>query len=216
MNKKYIAYGVVVIVALVGLVVYYANKPSVQSQAVADCVSKGGKFDIGSNICIVGLVTGVSTEGTSGSIPKYAPPQPVINAAATPKPNTITAKVTLPPPGVSVYYVPTSTVSSLIEVDSPPTNSSITSPVTISGKAVGTWFFEGVFPVLLVDRNGRILAEGSAKATSNWQTTDFVPFLTSLSFARQTSGSYGVMILKKDNPSSNPANDAAVEIPVQF
>jgi hypothetical protein len=118
--------------------------------------------------------------------------------------------------GPVVYYSPASTTASLIKVNTPQIHTDIDSPLTISGTAVGPWYFEASFPVILTDWNGKILAQTSARAMSDWQTTGFVPFLADLSFSRQKSGSMGVLILKKDNPSGLSKNDASIEIAVTF
>ncbi len=106
----------------------------------------------------------------------------------------------------------------LIQVTSPLASSTITSPITITGEARGTWYFEASFPVVLVDWDGKILAQGTATAQSDWMTTNFVPFTATLTFKiADISGQYsnkGTLILKKDNPSGLPAHDDALEIPV--
>ena len=92
----------------------------------------------------------------------------------------------------------------------------ISSPLKISGEVRGNWFFEASFPVFVVDWDGRIIAQGVAQAKSSWMTTDFVPFEATLQFTKPAYGKNGAIILKKDNPSGLPANDAAYEIPVVF
>lgn len=81
---------------------------------------------------------------------------------------------------------------------------------------MGSWFYEGVFPVILTDKTGKIIAEGQARALSNWMTTGMVPFSTTLVFAKQIIGSSGVLILKNDNPSGLASNDQSVQISVEF
>ena len=140
----------------------------------------------------------------------------ITNSAVPTKTAPNITKITIPPAGVTVYYTPSSTIANLIHVRSPGANGSIYSPITVTGEAVGSWFFEGVFPVILSDWDGRIIAQGQAKALSNWMTTDFVPFSMVLNFPRQPSNSTGELILKKDNPSGDPSKDAAIEILVRF
>ncbi|MGC9605158.1 MAG: Gmad2 immunoglobulin-like domain-containing protein [Minisyncoccia bacterium] len=118
--------------------------------------------------------------------------------------------------GPVVYYSPASTTASLIKVNTPQVHTDIDSPLTISGTAVGTWYFEASFPVILTDWSGKILAQVPAEAMSDWETTSFVPFLAHLSFPRQKSGSMGVLILKKDNPSGMASKDASIEMAVTF
>lgn len=106
----------------------------------------------------------------------------------------------------------------LIRIDNPRPNQKITSPLNIEGQARGYWFFEGDFPVDLVDWDGQIIAQGVATAQGEWMTEDFVVFKASLDFtAPDTSVSNkGTLILKRDNPSGLPANDDALEVPVKF
>ncbi len=104
----------------------------------------------------------------------------------------------------------------LIRLDNPRPNQKITSPVTIQGEARGTWFFEGDFPVVLIDWDGLIIAEGYATAKSSWMTEDFVQFEVTLEFDKPELYDRGSLILKKDNPSGLPENEDALEVPVYF
>lgn len=108
----------------------------------------------------------------------------------------------------------------LIQLEKPLPNSMVSSPLTLVGKARGTWYFEGSFPVVLTDWDGKIIASGIATAQSEWMTTEFVPFTATLTFnTKDTSGQYsnkGTLILKKDNPSGLAEHDDALEIPVKI
>ena len=97
----------------------------------------------------------------------------------------------------------------------------ISSPLKITGESGGGWFFEGSFPINLVDWDGKIIATGIAKTTADWMTTKFVPFEAELTFTvpANVSGqstNKGTIIFKKDNPSGLPQNDAAYELPITF
>jgi len=107
-------------------------------------------------------------------------------------------------------------IPDLITEDSPAINAAVGSPITISGQARGTWYFEASFPVELLDANGKTITAAPAKAQGDWMTTDFVPFALSLPFAAQPAGSKGTLVLHKDNPSGDPARDQSVSIPVVF
>lgn len=100
-------------------------------------------------------------------------------------------------------------------VDTPQAGDTVTSPLTVSGRARGTWFFEASFPVKLLDGNGNEIVSAPAKASGNWMTTDFVPFSVTLTFDPPATP-MGTLVLQKDNPSGLPENDASVEMPVQF
>lgn len=108
----------------------------------------------------------------------------------------------------------------LIRLTSPLPGAILTSPVTITGEARGNWFFEASFPVFITDWDGKIIAQGTATAQSDWMTTDFVPFTATLTFTTaDISGQYsdkGTLILKKDNPSGLSENDDALEIPIHL
>lgn len=103
-----------------------------------------------------------------------------------------------------------------LQLTSPYPYQQIESPLTITGQARGTWFFEASFPVVLVDWDGKIIAQGIAKAEKDWMTENFVPFTATLNFTKPTVNINGSLILKKDNPSGLPTNDASYEIPVIF
>lgn len=92
----------------------------------------------------------------------------------------------------------------------------IESPLIIAGEAKGNWFFEGDFPVILTDWDGRIIAEGYATAKGEWMTEEFVPFTAVLEFKKPVFGERGVLILQKDNPPDNPEFDDALEVGVRF
>jgi hypothetical protein len=94
----------------------------------------------------------------------------------------------------------------------------ITSPLKIVGQARGNWFFEASFPVVVVDWDGKIIGTGHAQATGDWMTTSMVPFTADINFTvpKNSPKWNGAIILKKDNPSGDPARDESIEIPVMF
>lgn len=105
-----------------------------------------------------------------------------------------------------------------IVVDLPKPNEQVTSPVKISGKARGIWFFEASFPVIVKDSNGKVVGQAAAHAKGEWMTAEFVPFEAEVNYDlnENISSKEGKIILKKDNPSGLPENDDSVEIPVKF
>ena len=104
----------------------------------------------------------------------------------------------------------------LIRLASPLPNATVSSPLTITGEARGYWYFEASFPVVLVDWDGRIIAQGIATAKDEWMTEEFVPFEATLTFTADPNvySNRGALILQKDNPSGLPEYDDALEIPV--
>ncbi len=105
--------------------------------------------------------------------------------------------------------------ANLIHATSPRPNQVITSPLTITGEARGTWYFEASFPAKLLDSNGKILAELPVMAQGEWMTENFVPFKATLTFAAPTTAT-GSLVLQKDNPSGLAENVDQLIIPVKF
>ena len=116
-----------------------------------------------------------------------------------------------------VSLTPTATPDDMIIIDYPKPGDVVTSPLHVTGKARGNWFFEATFPVTLTDWDGKVMVQTTARAQSDWMTTDWVPFDASLSFTPDTTvSSRGALTLKKDNPSGDPARDDHREITVFF
>lgn len=103
----------------------------------------------------------------------------------------------------------------LIVADSPKPGDVVTSPLVVTGRARGTWYFEASFPVKLLDSNGKVLASGPASAETDWMTTDFVPFKITLDFPTPST-STGTIELHNDNPSGLPEREDQLDIPVVF
>lgn len=106
----------------------------------------------------------------------------------------------------------------LIRVSNPTINATVDSPISVTGEARGYWFFEGSFPLVVVDWNGLIIGQGYATADGEWMTEDFVPFIGTVNFDLPEDTPYkrGALILRKDNPSGLPEFDDALEIPILF
>jgi hypothetical protein len=101
-----------------------------------------------------------------------------------------------------------------INVSYPKEGQVVESPIKISGRARGFWFFEGSFPIQLVDTNGSIIASGIATSSGEWMTKDFVDFSSEIEFIKPTSTKNALLVLMKDNPSDNPEFDQSIFIPV--
>ncbi len=111
----------------------------------------------------------------------------------------------------------------LIVLESPRPSTTISSPVILTGRARGNWYFEASFPVSVVDWDGQIIGQGYAEAQGDWMTTEFVPFKATITFdiskiknnnIYPDRMSRGSLILHKDNPSGLSENNEALEIPL--
>ncbi len=104
--------------------------------------------------------------------------------------------------------------SGLIVVDSPAPGARVSSPLLIRGRARGTWFFEGDFPVVLLDAKGNVVARRFCTAKGEWMTRDFVPFEGTLTFEKPVPGGRGTLVLRKHNPTDRPEHDDALSVPI--
>ncbi len=106
--------------------------------------------------------------------------------------------------------------TNLIVLDAPLLHATVNSPLLVSGKARGSWFFEASFPIYLLDSHGNMLGQGIAQAQSDWMTSDFVPFTATITFTAdaQIVGDAGTLVLQKDNPSGLPEHDNSLRVPV--
>jgi len=107
-----------------------------------------------------------------------------------------------------------------IEVVLPVRSAKVTSPLVVEGKAINTWFFEGVFSAeLSVD--GEPIAEAPAEqqAPDNWTNAGPVKFRAELPFT-VASETAAVLILRESMPQpASPDSDVdgparTVRIPV--
>lgn len=104
----------------------------------------------------------------------------------------------------------------LVRLESPTPYQVIESPLEITGRARGVWYFEASFPVVLVNWDGLIIAEGYVTAEGDWMTEEFVPFSGTIEFETPDYGERGALILQKNNASGLPEHDDALEVPVRF
>ncbi|MBI4137257.1 Gmad2 immunoglobulin-like domain-containing protein [Candidatus Roizmanbacteria bacterium] len=102
-----------------------------------------------------------------------------------------------------------------IIVDNPRPNQTITSPVTITGQARGSWYFEATFPIELVDENGNQVATSFATAQDEWMTEEFVPFTAEISFSIPKT-KQGELLIRNANPSGLPENQKELALPIVF
>ncbi len=105
----------------------------------------------------------------------------------------------------------------VIEIENPIEGSQIYSPLKISGYVIGTWVFEGSFPVEIIDDNGNSLVQTYLETEGDWMTDKKVPFSRTIEFnSKGISGKKGKIIFRKDNPSGLPENDASKSIDIEF
>lgn len=104
----------------------------------------------------------------------------------------------------------------VIYVTKPDPNAIVASPMEITGRAPGNWFFEASAPVTLTNWDGLIIDESYVQAEGEWMTTDYVPFRGTITFAENNLYNRGFLIFKKDNPSGLPEHDDSAEMMIKI
>ena len=103
-----------------------------------------------------------------------------------------------------------------IKVTSPRRNETIKSPYKITGEARGSYYFEGSFPIKLLDDSDQVIATTIAKAKGDWMTDQFVPFTATLTFTPKMPHGFATLVFSNDNPSGNPATSQEFRLPVNY
>lgn len=130
---------------------------------------------------------------------------------------TGTPDIVIPAVATTSEVMISTTSEDTLVLEFPTEGQQVESPLLIRGKARGNWFFEGTFPVTLVNWDGLIIADGVAHADADWMSSELVPFSARLEFQVDTTVSNrGALILKNDNPSGLPENDRSHEITIFF
>lgn len=119
-------------------------------------------------------------------------------------------QATAPPAAPAPETAPEASAS--IQVTSPQPGARVTSPISVTGVAPGTWYFEAVFDAKLLGADGRVIAQAPARAQSDWMTTGPVPFVADLPF--EATNEEGATIVLTEDQSGDQPNPRQVRIPV--
>ncbi len=104
----------------------------------------------------------------------------------------------------------------VIYVTKPDPNAIVGSPMEITGRAPGNWFFEASAPVTLTNWDGLIIAESYIQAEGEWMMTDYVPFKGTITFTEGNLYNRGFLIFRKDNASGLPEHDDSTEVMIKI
>lgn len=105
--------------------------------------------------------------------------------------------------------------ASEIVVTKPENGERVSSPIGLSGKARGTWYFEASAPVKVLDEDGTELGTSFVTAQGEWMTEEFVNFSGEVSY-KTPKGKSGYVVFMNDNPSGDPERDKYLVVPVDF
>ena len=119
--------------------------------------------------------------------------------------NPVSPKPTVPCPGQAPEVV----------ITSPQPRQAVSTPLTVTGKARGNWFFEANAVLRLLDAEQREIASGTVQALGDWMTDEFVAFEGQIRFLAPASDT-GTLVFQNDNPSGLSENQKEFRVPVRF
>lgn len=158
-------------------------------------------------IAILAFAAGVWYMGGFESASTPPAPNPIGTATSTPNLGDTNGT---PASSTSVTYQ--NADATRIQVTAPAPGTVVSSSFTVSGKAVGGWYFEANFPYEVQNANGVKIAEGPVQAQGEWMTPNFVPFSFQVKIPNYKGEA--TLILHNDNPSGLPENAASISIPI--
>lgn len=115
--------------------------------------------------------------------------------------------------GTATDSAATQPLSERVVVTSPKANAIVKETFVVAGSAPGNWFFEGSFPIKVVDKDGNVLVNTYATAQGEWMTTEQVTFTSNVAITGKYVGP-ATLVLLLNNPSGLPENDDSVEISI--
>lgn len=102
----------------------------------------------------------------------------------------------------------------MIKVELPYPGAAVGKEFQVVGEARGNWYFEASFPIEVISANGDIIAKSFATAKGDWMTSEFVPFVSEIIDLPSAYIGPATLIIRKDNPSGLPENDASISFPI--
>ncbi|MES2623627.1 MAG: Gmad2 immunoglobulin-like domain-containing protein [Patescibacteria group bacterium] len=117
-------------------------------------------------------------------------------------------------PDLEPVNAPATTTSVII--DSPIAGSVVTSPLTVTGKAPGPWFFEATAGLVILNSDKQVVSQARVDAQGDWMVTGLVPFTSTITYPASLKGKGGYIRFLSDNASGIPENQKSFTIPVLF
>jgi hypothetical protein len=210
--NKYIGFGIVVVMIIIIAAVLLNDRSTTMSLADARDIA----LDSASECSQKGTVgeNGVYNENSQTWWIDFNPKDEFTQLQCNPAcvVDTVTKKAEINWRCTGV--IPPTTYDDLLQIDIPLPNAEVTTPLVVTGKARGAWYFEASFPIKLYDANNKLIAQTAARALSDWMTEEYVPFSATMAFVADTAT--GTLVVQNDNPSDLPENEKEVRIPVTF
>lgn len=116
--------------------------------------------------------------------------------------------------GLSQHIFDAKKLNKLVVMTFPEKGDSIESPVKISGRVSGRWFFDGTLIGRITDTDGNILGQGPLIAEDDWTTEKNVNFEGIIPFS--TSKSKGGYVIVGTDDLESSGDIPAYKIPILF
>ena len=101
----------------------------------------------------------------------------------------------------------------LATVDAPAANARVTSPLTISGSAPPSWYFEEQFDAVLIGDDGTVYAQAPARASGEAQGDAVRPYAGEISFT-VSADTPATLLLQEQSAGEDDGGQAEVRVPV--
>ncbi len=123
------------------------------------------------------------------------------------------APPTEPMPEPPVSEVAPAQRTGVATVTAPVAGARVTSPLVATGNAPGDWYFEAVFAASLVGADGKVLAEGPARAQTDWTAPGDKAFVAELPFT-VAADTPATLVLQEDMPPEDGPPPREVRVSV--
>ncbi|OGC59583.1 hypothetical protein A2380_00135 [candidate division WWE3 bacterium RIFOXYB1_FULL_43_24] len=115
----------------------------------------------------------------------------------------------------NIFNIQTPAETPEIIVDYPQPDDVVGNPLIVRGRARGSWFFEGTFPLTLYYGVGGDFVDGYATAKGEWMTEDYVEFEAVLNYMVPPTND-GLLSLQRNNPSDLEGLHDSIQVKVRF
>jgi hypothetical protein len=113
------------------------------------------------------------------------------------------------------YFQDREPVDYEVALVTPEAGTTVSSPLTIAGKAHDNWFFNNEFPVEVRDANDVVIGQAVATRQPDVESEDdFYDFTATIAFTA-TPGTMGTLVLKRSNPEGK-YNNYRANVPIAF
>lgn len=191
MAKNVLVGAVLIIILLIGALLAVGYGPFAREEAPKDDAA---------NIDLTQIKSFEDCEAAGFPVMESYPRQ-----CATPDGRTFVEEIE-----VEATYVNTTPDKIMVELPFP--GAVVGKEFTVVGTSSG-WYFEGSFPVEVRDSDNNILVQTYATAQADWMTSEPVGFISNVVIPKSYIGP-ATLILRKDNPSGLPENDASMSFPI--